>query len=183
MKYTLESLQKEYNQGKPIKFLLFWGHTPSSDGTISKSCLSQWWKSDFQINSLTYCCMEQYMMAEKAQLFNDNDIFQEIMNCKEPKKIKNLGRAVKNFNESIWVQKRSDIILAGNFAKFSQNDDLKSFLLNTKNKVLVEASPYDKIWGIGMSADNEHSENPFFWKGLNLLGFALMEVRDKINSF
>jgi len=104
MKYTLESLQKEYNQGKPIKFLLFWGHTPSSDGTISKSCLSQWWKSDFQINSLTYCCMEQYMMAEKAQLFNDNDIFQEIMNCKEPKKIKDLGRAVKNFNESIWCK-------------------------------------------------------------------------------
>ena len=179
MKYTLESLQQDYKKGKPLKFLLFWGHTPSSDGCIGKTCLSQWWKSDFAIDADSYCCMEQYMMAEKARLF-DSAMVRDIMSCKDPKKIKMLGRKVKNFDESLWVQKRSSIVLNGNFAKFSQNDELKKFLISTQKRVLVEASPYDKIWGIGMSADDEKPENPLYWKGRNLLGFALMEVRDEL---
>ncbi|HEX9063368.1 MAG TPA: NADAR family protein [Clostridia bacterium] len=180
MKYSIEDLKKDSKKGKSIKYLFFWGHQPSHDGSITKTCLSQWWKSDFTIETDTYCCMEQYMMAEKARLFEDDEVLNEIMESKHPKQIKELGRKVKNFNEKVWEQKRYSIILNGNYAKFIQNERLKEFLLGTKNRVLVEASPYDKIWGIGKSADDEHINNPLEWKGLNLLGFALMEVRDEL---
>ncbi len=180
MKYSIEDLKKDFQKGKSIKYLFFWGHQPSHDGSITKTCLSQWWKSDFTIETDTYCCMEQYMMAEKARLFEDDEILNEIMESKNPKQIKELGRKVKNFNEKVWEQKRYSIILNGNYAKFIQNERLKEFLLGAKNRVLVEASPYDKIWGIGMSSDDEHINNPLEWKGLNLLGFALMEVRDEL---
>jgi ribA/ribD-fused uncharacterized protein len=125
--------------------------------------------------------MEQYMMAEKAKLFKDSKILEKIMESNTPKQIKALGRIVKNFDESVWKQNRYSIAIKGNLNKFSQNKNLKKFLLGTKNKVIVEASPYDKIWGIGMCTDDKSIENPLFWKGKNLLGFALMEVRDSLN--
>lgn len=84
------------------------------------------------------------------------------------------------YGENIWKKNRYSIILNGNYAKFMQNEDLRLFLISTKDSILVEASPYDKIWGIGMSANNENIENPLLWRGLNLLGFALMEVRDEL---
>jgi ribA/ribD-fused uncharacterized protein len=183
VKYSIESVQKDFLAGKKMKYLFFWGHQPSADGRITKSCLSQWWKSDFKIDTINYCCMEQYMMAEKARLFDDKEILEEILNCNQPKKIKELGRKVRNFDEEVWKKERYSIILKGNYAKFVQNESLRRFLIETKNRVLVEASPYDKIWGIGMMADDEHIENPLEWKGLNLLGFALMEVRDGLNVF
>ncbi len=180
MKYSLDSLQDDFKKGKRIKYLFFWGHQPSADGSITKTCLSQWWKADFSIDMDEYCCMEQYMMAEKARLFEDHEVLKEILKSHHPKQIKELGRKVKNFDEDVWKKRRYSIILNGNFAKFLQNEDLKQFLMNTKNRVLVEASPYDKIWGIGMSVDNKSIENPLEWKGQNLLGFALMEVRDEL---
>lgn len=180
MIYSLDDLQKDFRSGKKIKYLFFWGHQPSADGSVSKTCFSQWWKSDFKIDTDTYCCMEQYMMAEKARLFKDEEILKEILQSKQPKQIKELGRKVRNFDENEWKKKRYSIILNGNYAKFLQNEGLRQFLIGTKKRVLVEASPYDKIWGIGMAADDEHIENPLEWKGLNLLGFALMEVRDEL---
>ena len=180
MKYSMDTLQNDFRAGKKIKYLFFWGHQPSADGSITKTCFSQWWKSDFTIDIEDYCCMEQYMMAEKARLFEDKEILEEIMKSKHPKQIKELGRKVRNFDEEVWKKKRYSIILNGNYAKFLQNEELRQFLIQTQNRVLVEASPYDKIWGIGMSADNEHIENPLEWQGLNLLGFALMEVRDEL---
>ncbi len=179
-KYSIYSIQKDFKKGERMKYLFFWGHQPSKDGSITKTCLSQWWMSSFMINDETYCCMEQYMMAEKARLFNDNETLMEIMKSNHPKQIKDLGRQVKNFNEEAWVQRRYSIVFKGNYAKFSQNENLRQFLIKTKDRVLVEASPYDKVWGIGMSADDEHIENPLLWNGLNLLGFALMEVRDEL---
>nr|WP_276576024.1 NADAR family protein [Oceanirhabdus seepicola] len=180
MKYSINSLQKDFKKGKKIKYLFFWGHQPSYDGSITKTCLSQWWKSDFSVGINEYCCMEQYMMAEKARLFEDNEILEEILRSCHPKQIKELGRKVRNFNEDLWKRRRYSIILNGNYAKFLQNENLRQFLMQTKNRVLVEASPYDKIWGIGMSADNEKINNPLLWNGQNLLGFALMEVRDEL---
>lgn len=180
MKYSLDSLQKDFQKGKRIKYLFFWGHQPSKDGSIIKTCLSQWWKADFTIDTDTYCCMEQYMMAEKARLFKDNETLGKIMKSNHPKQMKDLGRKVKNFDEDLWIKKRYSIILNGNYAKFIQNEDLREFLIKTKDRILVEASPYDKIWGIGMAADDQNIENPLFWKGSNLLGFALMEVRDEL---
>lgn len=180
MKYSLNDLQKDYGAGKKINYMFFWGQQPSTDGSITKTCLSQWWKTDFDIDINTYCCMEQYMMAEKARLFNDEEVLEEILKSKSPKQIKELGRKVRNFDEEVWKKKRYSIILNGNYAKFMQNEGLRQYLIGTKDRVLVEASPYDKIWGIGMTADHEHIENPLQWKGLNLLGFALMEVRDEL---
>lgn len=179
-KYSIYSIQRNFQMGERMKYVLFWGHQPSKDGRITKTCFSQWWQAHFTINAEIYCCMEQYMMAEKAPLFNDNETLEKIMKSNNPKLIKDLGRQVKNFSQELWEQKRYSIIFNGNYAKFSQNEDLKQFLNSTKDRVLVEASPYDSIWGIGMSADEENIENPLFWKGLNLLGLALMEVRDEL---
>lgn len=180
MRYSLESIQNDFQKGKKIKYLFFWGHQPSKNGSITRTCLSQWWKSTFTIDTDIYYCMEQYMMAEKARLFQDNETLEKIMKSNHPKQIKDLGRQVKNFNEDIWIRNRYSIILNGNYAKFIQDEGLRQFLIGTKDRVLVEASPYDKIWGIGMSADDKNIENPVLWNGANLLGFALMEVRDEL---
>ena len=178
-KYSLDKLQKDFNKGKKIDFLFFYGHT-SDKNEITKSSLSQWYIKDFKENDLTFNCMEKYMMYNKALLFDDKDIAQEILKNNQPKAIKELGRKVKNFNDGIWDKMKYKIVFKGNYYKFSQNMELITFLLNTKNKVLAEASPYDKVWGIKMKYDDENIENPFCWKGENLLGFALMEARDEI---
>lgn len=179
-KYSLEKLQREYHSGKKLDFCMFWGHQPSSDGSITKSCLSQWWMSDFWSVCNTYCCMEQYMMDSKAELFGDEDIHKKILENNIPKEIKALGRKVKNFDGKIWDEVKYSIVLNGNYKKFSQNTELKKFLLSTGDSILVETSPYDAVWGIKMSANDEASANPLKWKGSNLLGFALMEVRDEL---
>lgn len=178
-KYSLEKLRKDFNSGKKIDFLFFYGHT-NDKKEVTKSSLSQWYIKDFRDNDLVFNCMEKYMMYNKALLFDDKDIANEILNNNQPKAIKELGRKVKNFNDEIWDKMKYKIVFTGNYYKFSQNTDLRNFLISTKNKVLVEASPYDKVWGIKMKYDDENIENPFYWKGENLLGFALMEVRDEI---
>ena len=124
--------------------------------------------------------MEQYMMAEKAKLFNDSETLNLIMDEIDQKTIKDLGRMVKNFNSNIWDENKYNIVLKGNFAKFSQNNNLKEFLLSTNDSIIVEASPYDKVWGIGMKQDDKNILDVSKWKGENLLGFALMEVRDML---
>ncbi|MCT4596853.1 MAG: NADAR family protein [Vallitalea sp.] len=180
LKYNLKKVQADFRKGDNNKYIFFWGHRPSVDKKIIKSCMSQWWKSSFNIGIDEYCCMEQYMMAEKARLFNDHEIEERILNNKSPKQIKELGRQVRGFDDNIWKKYSPSIVLNGNFAKFIQNEKLKQYLISTKDSVLVEASPYDKIWGIGLSADHENATNPLLWKGQNLLGFALMEVRDEL---
>ena len=181
MKYNLENLIRDFNSKKKLKFLFFWGHTENGDKT-TKASFSQWYNCKFTVDEITYHTAEQYMMAQKALLFNDNEIFNEIMKANHPKEYKELGRKIKNFSEVKWNESKYQIVLKGNIAKFSQNEKLKAFLLNTGTKILVEASPYDKIWGIGLSANEENIENPLTWKGENLLGFALMEVRDLLNQ-
>ncbi|WP_229217079.1 NADAR family protein [Dyadobacter luteus] len=118
------------------------------------------------------------MMAQKAMLFGDLDTYDRILNARTPAEAKDLGRKVKNFDEDVWNKERINIVIQGNLQKFGQNKNLKDFLLNTKDRVLVEASPVDTIWGIGLAADDVKTENPSKWDGLNLLGFALMTARD-----
>lgn len=180
MKYNNENITKRFQDGEQLKFLFFWGHQPNKDGSIGKGCFSQWWESSFEINNITYKTAEHYMMAEKAKLFGDNEIFDEIIKTNDPHAAKKLGRKVKNFIPKIWDEKKYEIVKRGNMAKFSQNNDLKTYLLNTKQRIIVEASPVDRIWGIGMSQDNVRINNPMHWKGDNLLGYALMEVRDAL---
>jgi len=180
MKYTVESIQKEFNKRNNLKYIFFWGHQPSKDGSITKSCFSQWWICNFEVDGEKYNSAEQYMMAEKAKLFGDDEIRKQILKSKHPKQVKSLGRMVRGFKEEIWSENCFDIVKRGNMAKFSQNKELFEFLANTKQRILVEASPVDKIWGIGIGKDTDNIENPLTWKGKNLLGFALMEVRDEL---
>ncbi|MGG4146839.1 NADAR family protein [Paenibacillus algorifonticola] len=182
MCYSLKELQHAYKSGEKVKFLFFWGHTPMKDGTISASCLSQWWESSFKIEGEQYSCAEQYMMAEKARLFYDDEMLEAIMLAKHPKEMKSYGRAIKGFDEALWESRCYDIVLQGNLAKFRQNPELLNFMKTSKNRVFVEASPVDRIWGIGLSKEHPHVNNPLLWKGKNLLGFALTEVRDRLNN-
>jgi ribA/ribD-fused uncharacterized protein len=177
MKYSIEKLTTEKQENK---YLFFWGHQPNKDGSISKTCFSQWWLSSFDVDGITYKTAEHWMMAKKALLFNDKEIFEKIIQTKSPAEAKKLGREVKNYVDTVWLANRFEIVKEGNLHKFGQNKDLKEFLLNTNERILVEASPVDPIWGIGMAADHKEVNNPKKWQGLNLLGFALMEVRDEL---
>ena len=118
------------------------------------------------------------MMACKAELFKDYFTRDKILKNNNPKEIKALGRKVIGFNQNIWDFYKYNIVLFGNILKFSQNTELKNFLLNTGSDILIEASPYDSIWGIGLCANSTDALDPKKWKGSNLLGFALMETRD-----
>ena len=180
MKYNLDWIKKQYSYEERIKYIFFWGHRPSKDGSITASCMSQWWIADFEVDNITYKSAEHWMMAEKARLFKDEEILEKIINCESPAEAKKLGRTVRDFVPEVWDEHRYEIVKKGNIYKFGQNKNLKEYLLTTKNRVLVEASPYDQIWGIGLKKENKDVENPQKWRGLNLLGFALMEVRDDL---
>ena len=179
MKYNnewIEGLVKE----KEIKFMFFWGHQPLKNGQIGKSCFSQWFTKEFKYEGIIYPTAEHWMMAEKARLFKDEKVLSKILNSSSAPEVKKFGRQINNFDSSIWDANKFEIVKKGNYLKFSQNEDLLAFLLSTNNRVLVEASPYDTIWGIGMSANDDNVQYPSQWKGENLLGYALMEVRDSL---
>lgn len=176
-----ETLITHLAAGGAVKYIFFWGHTPPKDGSIDKSCFSQWYEAGFDIEGTYYPTAEHYMMAEKARLFGDEAHRQKILACRHPHEAKQLGRAVKNYDESLWYRHRFDIVVTGNLAKFSQHDALKEFLRSTGERVLVEASPHDRIWGIGLDQNDPNVENPAHWRGLNLLGFALMDVRARLS--
>ena len=169
-----------YNEGENPEFFFFWGHQPEKDGSISKSCLSQWWVAPFVHEEIEYRTAEHFMMSEKARLFRDEEIRSQIIDSETPKEAKGLGRKVRNFEASIWNEHKFNIVKKANQLKFSQHESLRSFLGSTQGKTLVEASPFDRIWGIGMTKNNPKSLDPNQWRGQNLLGYALMEVRDEL---
>ena len=158
------------------EFVFFW--KPKA-GETGPACLGQWQPTAFDAFD-HYSCTEQYMMAEKARLFGDDDVFAQIMATGDPKTMKALGRKVRGFDAALWDRAKYSIVLNGNYYKFTQNPQLRDYLLSTTGKVLVEASPMDRVWGIGIGATNPDATNPERWRGHNLLGFALMEVRDAI---
>jgi predicted NAD-dependent protein-ADP-ribosyltransferase YbiA (DUF1768 family) len=139
--------------GLRVKYLHFWGHKPSVDGSIGAGCLSQWWPAEFTVDGHSYATAEHYMMWRKATLFHD-----------------------------YATAERIGIVVAGNLAKFGQHEDLRAYLLSTGERVLVEASPVDGIWGIGLSATDGRAHDPARWRGLNLLGSALMKVRATLRN-
>lgn len=154
--------------------LFFWGHT-EHDSKVTKACLSNFYPCEFIFNGKMFHFSEQCFMFQKALLFNDFEIANQILNETDVRKIKALGRKVKNFNNELWDIHKENFMYNACYAKFSQNDRLKDFLLGTGNSEIVEASPVDNIWGIGFSSDNA-MENIDQW-GQNLLGKCLMKVR------
>lgn len=146
------------------------------------SVFSQWADSPFEIDGVQYVTAEQWMMAEKARTFNDEETLKKILYFPSPSMQKKLGRQVKNYNDEVWASKRFDAVVKGNYAKFSQNERLRQILLNTEDKILVEASPTDRIWGIGLSEYDSRCLDESKWRGQNLLGKALMKVRNMLKE-
>ena len=153
------------------KYVFFWG-----------SEFSNWYECKFRYKNLTFFNSEQAFMWEKAVFFGDMDIAELIMKTPSPNQNKKLGRIVKNFNADVWLSAGYEIMVAVNLAKFSQNLILKDVLLSTEDKIIVEASPYDTIWGIGLYHEDDRVLDEKNWKGMNLLGKALMEVRKKLGG-
>jgi ribA/ribD-fused uncharacterized protein len=182
MKYSLSWLNQVLEKGIHHEFFFFWGHTQKNEGLTDKSCFSQWFPSPFTVDGVIYLTAEHWMMAKKAELFNDIEIKQHILKSETPGIAKELGRKVKNFDDEKWSKACFEIVVEGNVNKFLKQDELRKFLLNTGDKVIVEASPGDTIWGIGLSQDNPKAMSPSTWRGKNLLGFALMEVRDRLKD-
>jgi ribA/ribD-fused uncharacterized protein len=172
-----DSLLAAVKCGHAAKYLLFWGHQASADGSVSSACFSQWWPAAFTVDGAAYATAEHFMMAEKARLFADDEIRRRILAAASPGAAKRLGREVRGFDERAWLDARFAIVVRGNLAKFTQNPALGGFLRATGERVLVEASPVDRIWGIGLAAADARATDPERWRGLNLLGFALMAVR------
>jgi ribA/ribD-fused uncharacterized protein len=153
------------------RFVFFWSGWPS-----------QWYKCRFEIDRVTFNCAEQYMMAEKARIFGDAQIEAKVLAATDPREQKALGRRVRNFDEARWNSVCREIVYAGNLAKFSQDERLAEVLLNTGHRTIVEASPTDAIWGIGLAKDHPDAQVPARWRGTNWLGVALMQVRDTIRA-
>lgn len=179
---NLGELIGHVKSGKPVDYLFFWGHRARKDGSIGDTCMSQWFDAPFIHGDRRYATAEHFMMAGKARLFGDDEAIGRILAASDTGKVKAIGRTVKGYDDRLWNEHRYAIVVEGNVAKFTQNMALQAYLLGTGNKVLVEASPVDPIWGIGMSRDDPGARDPAQWKGTNLLGFALMEVRHRIKT-
>ncbi|MFD8934007.1 NADAR family protein [Streptomyces sp. NPDC059578] len=175
-----EELRAATASGIPVEYLYFWGHRPSVANGADRSCLSQWYPSPFSVEGVTYATAEHWMMAAKARLFDDPEAERAALTATHPGGAKAAGRRVRNFDEALWVGQRLALVVEGNVHKFGQHPALSRFLLATGSRVLVEASPHDRIWGIGLTADEARASDPRQWPGLNLLGFALMRARTEL---
>ncbi|GAA4097403.1 NADAR family protein [Streptomyces hundungensis] len=177
---ALDALIAQVSEGDRIKYLHFWGHRPQRDGSLGRSCFSQWWPSPFTVEGVRYATAEHWMMASKARLFGDPDAERAAIDAANPALAKKAGRLVRGFDDEVWRRERYGIVLAGSLHKFGQDEALRGYLLGTGKRVLVEASPLDRIWGIGLAADAPEAADPRRWRGLNLLGFALTEARERL---
>ena len=166
-------------EGRLPGLVLFWGDTPSAPDP-GPWVLSQWWAAPFTVDGVAYRTAEAYMMAEKARLFGDEDALAVVLAASEPAVVKRAGRLVTPFDSDVWDAHRYDVVVRGNVAKFAAHDDLRAYLLSTAPRALVEASPEDRVWGIGLAAGDTAAQRPSAWRGDNLLGFALMDVRERL---
>ncbi len=144
--------------------------------------LSNWHLSEFEVDGVEFSSMEQYMMYKKAEVFGDGETKNKIMSTRDTARIKELGREVGNFNNTVWNGVRQIIVYNGLYAKYSQNRELKEKLLGTGDRMLAESSFEDKIWGTGVSMRDDARFDMTAWKGQNLLGFATMLVRERLKK-
>ncbi|MEJ2855627.1 MULTISPECIES: NADAR family protein [unclassified Saccharothrix] len=166
--------------GERLRFLFFWNqNTPGA--TVHKGCLSQWYPSPFTAEGHTFATAEHYMMWRKAVLFDDDETASRILAAGHPHAAKDLGRRVRGFDLATWEAERFGIVAEGSTLKFASTPALREYLLGTGARVLVEASPLDRVWGIGLTEDDPHAADPARWPGENLLGFALHEARARLH--
>ncbi|MFI6208766.1 NADAR family protein [Streptomyces sp. NPDC051041] len=177
-----QALIRAVRAGARVRYLHFWGHRPRPDGRLGPGCLSQWWPSPFTVDGVAYATAEHWMMAGKARLFGDAEGERRVLGAAHPAEAKKAGRLVRGFDEAIWRRERFRIVVEGNVHKFGAHAGLREFLLNTGDRVLVEASPVDRVWGIGLAAADEAAQDPERWRGPNLLGFALMAARERLRA-
>ncbi len=150
-------------------FTFFWKHR-----------LSQWHRAPFALGGVAFTSAEQSMMYAKALLFGDREAAARVLAAETPREQQAVGREVRGFDEPVWVLFREGIVFAGNYARFSQNADQRELLFATRGTTLVEASPHDRVWGIGLAADDPRARDRSQWLGLNLLGEALTRVREAL---
>ena len=179
---SVDELVRLIESGARVKFVLFRGHRGRADGRVDKACLSQWWPVRFHADGQVFESAEHYMMWRKAMLFGDEGTAGRILAAGHPGEAKKLGRLVDGFDDEVWQRERWGIVVAASLAKFGQDQARRDYLVGTGRKVLVEASPYDAIWGIGVSRDDPVAADPARWPGLNLLGFALMQARAELSN-
>lgn len=146
------------------------------------SHLSNWWPCEFSVGGVRYNCAEQYMMAEKARMFGDDEALGRIMASPSPREQKAIGRQVRGFDAAAWGVVARDRVFTGVLAKYEQNPDLAALLLSTGDLPIVEASPYDTVWGIGLGEDHADATNASKWRGTNWLGEVLMRVRKHLRE-
>ena len=183
MRYHLSWLIDKFDKGEYPEVILFWGHVNDKHTRQGEYMLSQWYPSPFSVNEIVYKSAGQWMMARKALLFGDREAYRKILEADRPDQVRCFGTDIENFDETKWSEWKYEIVREGNFHKFNQNKKLRSFLMSTGDAVLAEANPFDKVWGIGLSADAKYVQDPYAWEGTNLLGFALMEIREYFRNF
>lgn len=174
---SVEQLRAAVASGQRPEFLLFYGHQPDMPGGIDRSCLSENYAAAFEVDGERFPTVEHYIAWRKAKLFGDDHSAERILNAEAPSKAKAIGRSVKPFDDEVWKAHRLEIAIAANVAKFSAHPRLAEYLALTGHKVLADASPIDRVWGIGLYADDAAAKDPGRWPGLNILGFSLMEAR------
>ncbi|MEI5101293.1 NADAR family protein [Streptomyces sp. PmtG] len=177
---SVADLTAAVREERALKYVYFWGHTPRRDGALSASCFSQWWPSPFTADGVTYATAEHWMMAAKARLFGDAEAERAALAARTPAEAKRAGRLVRGFDETVWARERFGIVVEGSERKFASREALRAYLVGTGQRVLVEASPVDPVWGIGLAADDPRAGDPTAWRGANLLGFALMAARERL---
>jgi len=169
----ISELRRAFQQGVDLKYLAFFG---------KQDWLSQHYtEAPFAYQGRTFLTAEHYMMYRKALLFGDARMALAILEAKTAPEAKRLGKLVSNFDTVLWDSYKSAIVTDGNLLKFSGNLELRAKLLSTGSAILVEANPKDFVWGVGLPKNDIRLEDPYAWKGKNLLGFALMEVRRRLH--
>lgn len=176
-----ELLEREA-AGEQIRINPFWSDKPKRAGVVDDSCFSQWYQSPFTIDRVRYETSEQWMMAAKARLMGDPAVEAQIISANSPGHAKALGRQVRWFSEPHWNAEAFEAVVLGNLAKFSNDTELRAHLVATGDKILVEASPVDRLWGVGLGAKDPLIGRPSEWLGGNLLGFSLMIVRSSLGQ-
>lgn len=178
---NLDDLREVWRSGRRPTFFMFRGHRALSAASVGKWCLSQWWPAPFAVDGVAYPTAEHFMMASKARLFDDAGAREQILADPNPAHAKAVGRVIRGFDEHKWRSARYGIVVEGNLAKFRQNPEVRAFLLSIREDIFVEASPTDTVWGIGLRETDPAALDPEKWRGLNLLGFALVEVRRRVH--